>query len=221
VPPLHNGDRLTRDEFERRYAAMTEVKKAELIEGTVFMPSPVSDDHASPHFDLIGWLCLYRAATPGIVGGDNGTLRLDLDNTPQPDAFLRILANHGGQATVSADGYVTGAPELVAEVAVSRVSIDLHAKLHVYRRNGVREYLVWRVEDQAIDWFALRGGQFVLLPLSPAGHYRSEALPGLWLDAPALIRRDLPAVFHFAQQGLASPEHAGFVAQLQQTAGAP
>jgi Uma2 family endonuclease len=188
VPPLENGDRLTRPEFERRYAAMPHVNKAELIEGVVYMPSPVSNEHAQPHFDVIGWLAYYRAATPGISGGDNGTLRLDLDNEPQPDAFLRILSEHGGQTRVDEDGYVSGAPELVAEVARSSVSIDLHTKLQAYRRNGVREYLVWRVEDRTLDWFILREGRFETLAPASDGLYRSEALPGLWLDAAALVR---------------------------------
>src|SRR5690348_14823230 len=119
VPPLENGDRLTRAEFERRYAAMPHVKKAELIEGVVYMPSPVSERHSAPHFDLIGWLSLYRIATPGVAGGDNGTLRLDVDNEPQPDVFLRIQAECGGQCRIGDEGYIEGAPELVAEVAMS------------------------------------------------------------------------------------------------------
>lgn len=216
VPELKNGDRLTRAEFERRYAAMPHVKKAELIEGVVYMPSPVSNDHAGAHFDLIGWLASYRAATPGVVGGDNGTLRLDLDNEPQPDAFLRILESHGGQAVVDEDGYVTGSPELVAEVAVSSVSIDLHAKLHVYRRNGVREYVVWRVEDCEIDWFVLREDRYVPLLRNSAGMYQSVVLPGLWLNPDALVHGDLLAVFQVVRQGLGSPEHTAFVTRLQQ-----
>jgi hypothetical protein len=218
VPPLETGDRLTRPEFERRYAAMPHVKKAELIEGVVYMPSPVSNEHAQPHFDLIAWLAFYRAATPGIAGGDNGTVRLDLDNEPQPDAFLRILAEHGGQSRVDEDGYISDAPELVAEVARSSVSIDLHAKLNAYRRNGVREYLVWRVEDQIIDWFVLREGRYEPLAPSADGLYRSEVLLGLWLDAAALLRGDLLAVFQTVQRGLDSPEHAAFVRRLQETA---
>jgi hypothetical protein len=217
VPPLENGDRLTRPEFERRYAAMPHVKKAELIEGVVYMPSPVSNEHAQPHFDLIAWLAFYRAATPGIAGGDNGTVRLDLDNEPQPDAFLRILAEQGGQSCVDEDGYISDAPELVAEVARSSVSIDLHAKLNAYRRNGVREYLVWRVEDQTIDWFVLREGRYE--PLAAIdGLYRSEVLPGLWLDAAALLRGNLSAVFQAVQRGLDSPEHAAFVRRLEEVA---
>jgi Uma2 family endonuclease len=218
IPPLENGDRLTRAEFERRYAAMPHVKKAELIEGVVYMPSPVSNLHAQPHFDLITWLGFYRAATPGIAGGDNGTLRLDLDNELQPDAFLRILAEHGGQTHIDEDGYVNGAPEFVAEVARSSVSIDGHAKLNVYRRNGVREYLVWRVEDQDIDWLVLREGRYEPLTAAGDGLYRSDVLPGLWLDAAALLRGDLRAVFQAVQQGVDSPEHAAFVRRLQETA---
>jgi Uma2 family endonuclease len=218
IPPLRNGDRLTRAEFERRYAAMPHVKKAELIEGVVYMPSPVSDAHSGSQFDLIGWLGNYKAATPGIAGGDNGTLRLDLDNAPQPDAFLRILASHGGQARIDENGYVTGAPELVAEVAASSVSYDLHAKLNVYRRNGVREYVVWRVEDHAVDWFVLRESRYEPLTPTAAGLYQSEVFPGLWLDPAALLRGDLLTVLQVVQRGIASPEHAALLTRLQQAA---
>src|SRR5947209_4909216 len=104
IPPLENGDQLTRPEFERRYGAMPHLKKAELIKGVVCMPSPVNHEkHASPHFDLIGWLGMYRMATPGVRGGDNGSLRLDLDNEPQPDAYLMVLPMHGGQARIDAE----------------------------------------------------------------------------------------------------------------------
>ena len=215
---LNNGDRLTRAEFERRYEAMPQLKKAELIEGVVHVPSPVSREHGAAHFDLIGWLVFYKMATPGIEGGDNSTLRLDLDNEPQPDAFLRILETHGGQSRVDDEGYVTRAPELVAEVALSSVSIDLNDKLKAYQRNDVREYVVWRVEDEAIDWFVLRRGRYRPLPRTPAGLFQSEVLPGLWLEPAALLRGELLAVFQVVQQGLAAPEHAAFVARLQQAA---
>jgi Uma2 family endonuclease len=217
IPPLENGDRLTRPEFERRYEAMPGLKKAELIEGVVYVPYPVNfDKHGGPHFDLIIWLGQYRLATSGVRGGDNSSLRLDLDNEPQPDVFLIVLPSHGGQAQIDADGYLVGAPELVVEVASSSASYDLHDKLDVYRRNGAREYLVWRVIDQAIDWFVLRDGRFQPLALDEAGLYKSEILPGLWLDPAALLRGDLAAVIQILQQGLASPEHAAFVARLQQ-----
>ena len=215
-PPLENGDRLARPEFERRYEATPGLRKAELIEGVVYMPPPVGfEHHSGPHFDLITWLGLYRLATPGVRGGDNGSLRLDLDNMPQPDAFLIILPTRGGQAHISADDYVTGAPELVAEVASSSVSYDLHAKLHVYRRNGVREYVVWRIRDRAIDWFVLREGSYERLATTPEGQFHSEVFPGLWLDPAALIRGDMAAVARVVQQGGATPEHAAFVARLQ------
>ncbi len=117
TPKLHNGDHLAAVEFERRYEAMPEVKKAQLIDGVVYMPSPVTEHHSAPHFDLIGWLCVYRWGTPGVAGSDNGTVRLNLENEPQPDAFLRILETHGGQSRRDEDGYITGAPELAAEIA--------------------------------------------------------------------------------------------------------
>ena len=214
VPPLENGDHLTRTEFEHRYDAMPLLRKAELIEGVVYMGSPVwHERHGKPHFRLIGWLDRYATATPGVDGGDHSTLRLDLDNMPQPDAFLYILPSCGGQVRISDDDYVEGAPELIAEVASSSVSYDLHDKFRVYRRNGVREYVVWRVRDRAIDWFILHEGAYERLPLQE-GSYRSPAFPGLWLDVAALTRGDRAAVAEVLNQGLATPEHATFAAAL-------
>jgi len=180
------------------------------------MPSPVSDnDHGAPHADFVGWLAHYRAYTDGVRAGDNSTLRLDLDNEPQPDGYLRILPEYGGQAR-TVDGYVEGAPEFVAEIAASSASYDLHDKLNAYRRNGVQEYVVWRVWDKAIDWFVLRGGRYDRLQPTDAGRYQSEVFPGLWLDAPALLRGDLARVLQVLQEGLATAEHAAFVVQLTQ-----
>jgi Uma2 family endonuclease len=222
IPLLRNGDRLTADEFERRYAAMPDLKKAELIDGVVYVPSPVIfADHGGPHFDVIAWLGLYRMATRGIRGGDNATLRLPLANRPQPDACLIILPTHGGQVRIDDDGYIVGGPELAAEVAATSENYDLHDKLDLYRRNDVREYVVWRVFDRAVDWFVLRDGQYERLALGPDGWYRSQVLPGLWLDSAALVRGDMAQVAQVTQQGIASPEHATFVERLLQTAQQP
>ena len=234
IPPLRNGDYLTRPEFERRYDAMPGMKKAELIDGIVYIPSPdypsrkgfdpnkaspVSHrGHSHPHFKFLYWLGLYWAETPGTEGGDNGSIRLDLDNMPQPDVYLLISPDHGGQARIDEDDYVAGAPELVAEVAFSSVSKDLHAKLETYRRHGAKEYLVWRIEDRAIDWFVLRDGRFERLAPGADGWYRSETFPGLWLDPAALIRGDRRAIRQAVQQGTTTPEHAAFVARLRQAA---
>jgi Uma2 family endonuclease len=216
IPPLENGDTLTRAEFERRYEAMPHLKKAELIEGVVYVPSPARHRyHGHQHAHLINWLGHYEAHTPGVEVSGNATVRLDLDNEPQPDVLLFIDPACGGQARIDADGYIEGAPELVAEVAASSASYDLHAKLRVYRRNGVREYIVWRVLDQEIDWFVLRAGQYERLPLDTAGLYRSETFPGLWLDPAALLRGDLATVLAVVQRGLASLEHDAFAARLR------
>jgi len=222
VPPLEPGDRLTRAEFERRYEAMPGLKKAELIEGVVYMPSPVRHQlHSLPHSLLVGWLVQYRGGTPGVFPGDNATTRLDLDNEPQPDALLFIDPARGGQARVSEDDYIEGAPELVAEVASSSASYDLGAKLHVYRRNGVREYVVWRVLDEEVDWFVLRHEQYQRQEPDAQGLLRSEVFPGLWLDPAALVRGDVATVLAAVQQGLATPEHAAFVARLNPPTSSP
>jgi Uma2 family endonuclease len=215
VPVLRQGDRLSREEFERRHERMPDVKKAELIEGAVYMPSPVSmRGHAAPHADLITWLGVYKSHTPGVETADNATVRLDWDNEPQPDALLRILPEYGGQSRDEA-GYVGLAPEWVGEIAATSASYDLHNKKEAYRRNGVREYFVWRVEDGAIDWFILRGGRYDHLQRGGDGLFRSEVFPGLWLDAQALLAGDMLRVLAVLQRGLDSPQHAEFVKELE------
>ena len=214
IPPLEQGDRLSRDEFERRYDAMPNLKKAELIEGVVYMAAAVKfEGHAHEHNHLNGWLAIYASETGGVVAGDNSSLKLDLDNMPQPDCLLMRLPEFGGQADI-VDGYIEGVPEWVGEVSSSTVSLDLHAKLNVYRRNGVQEYFVWRTQDEEIDWFVLREGQFERLPPDADGILRSRQFPGLWLDPEAMTSGRLKQVIEVLQQGLASPEHAAFVELL-------
>lgn len=218
VFPLEAGDHLNREEFERRYSAMPHLKKAELLEGVVYMPSPVRlDSHGEPHSQLGGWLFAYRAFTPGLRSADNATVRLPGDNEPQPDLLLMIPAEHGGQARITDDGYIEGSPEWVAEIAASSASYDLHAKRRVYRDHGVREYVIWRVLDEQIDWLILRDGEYESLMPDTEGVLRSEVFPGLWLDATALIRGELTRVLEVVREGIASPEHAAFLARLTST----
>jgi Uma2 family endonuclease len=215
IPPLQPGDHLTREEFERRYDATPGLKKAELIEGVVYMPPPVSFEwHAEPHVHLAGWAWTYRVSTPGVRGGSDASVRLREGNMPQPDVFLLIDPARGGQAKFSDDGYIEGAPELVCEVAASSAGIDLHEKREVYRRHGVREFIVWRTFDSQIDYFVLRGNQFIAHNADADGVFRSEIFPGLWLNAPALLQNDFVQFLHTLHDGIASPEHAAFVARL-------
>ncbi|BBD55906.1 MULTISPECIES: Uma2 family endonuclease [Planktothrix] len=213
IPILENGDKLTRDEFERRYQAMPDHQKAELIAGIVYMASPLRiTQHGNPHARIITWLGNYWSATPGIELGDNATVRLDGDNEPQPDALLRIEL--GGQSTISDDGYVEGAPELIAEIAASTVSIDLHQKLQVYLHHQVQEYLVWRVYDCQFDWFRLNNGEYIQLDPNIDGVICSQVFPGLWLDKDSLLAGNLAQVLAVLQQGLSTGEHQDFVKRM-------
>lgn len=213
IPPLENGDKLTRHEFERRYHAMPNLKKAELIEGVVYVALPVrAKQHGKPHARIMGWLIAYEAATPGVEALDNTTVLLDTDNEPQPDALLRIET--GGQSRINKDDYVEGAPELIVEIAASSASYDLHEKLKVYRRNQVQEYLIWRVYDYQFDWFRLQQGEYIQLQPNADNIICSQIFPGLWLDKTALLGGDLGKVLTVVQQGLASPEHENFISKL-------
>jgi Uma2 family endonuclease len=169
IPPLRHGDRLSREEFERRCHAMPAATKAELIEGRVQMPSPVRiKSHGDPHHDIGAWLGVYKAFTPGVSGSDNASVRLDAANEPQPDIHLRIDESHGGQARISPDDYLEGAPELAAEVASSSLPYDLtdkkrilppewRAGIHRVARFRATNYLV-RIEGGSISINRARPG---------------------------------------------------------------
>jgi Uma2 family endonuclease len=212
IPPLESGDRLTRAEFEHRYEATPEKFKAELIEGVVYVASPVRVFHGTPHAALITWLGVYWTATPGVSVADNSTTRLDLDNEPQPDALLRIEV--GGSSTISEDGYIEGAPELVAEIATSSAAIDLGAKQNAYRRNGVQEYLVWQTFENRFSWFRLQAEEFVFIEPDADGMIRSSVFPGLWLNVPALLEGRMTEVLNELQAGIADLAHQAFVQDL-------
>ncbi|MBI5300833.1 MAG: Uma2 family endonuclease [Chloroflexi bacterium] len=211
LPLLENGDRLTRAEFERRYNAMSHIKKAELVEGVVYMPSPVSSIHAKAHAFVIGWLIAYSAATPGIVVMDNATVRLDTDNEVQPDALLRL--ERSGRSRVGVDGYIEGVQELIVEIATTSAALDLHAKKNIYRRNGVPEYIVWQTHEVRVDWFELRDEEYVALTPDDSGVIPSRVLPGLWLAVNALLQGDMAAVLSELHTGITSAEHDAFLLQ--------
>ncbi len=216
-PPLKHGARLTRDEFERRYEAMPHLKKAELIQGVVYMSPPVRTDiHAEPHADIMVWLGVYRASTLGVRFADNATVRLEGDNEPQPDALLRINEAFGGNSLISDDGYVEGAPELIVEIAGTSARFDLHEKLEVYQCHGVKEYLVWRTQDKQLDWFQLVEDEYARLTPDTEGVIHSKVFPGLRLAVNALLDGDLAQVLSELQKGLQTAEHAAFVKRLSE-----
>ncbi len=213
APLLEPGDRLSRDEFERRYERMPHLKKAELIEGIVYMPSPLrAKKHGIPHGRLATWLGTYAAETPGVECADNSTVRLDLDNEPQPDLVLIKLPAKGGQAHISEDDYIEGAPELAVEIVGSSRAYDLHQKKGAYRRNGVCEYLAWITAENRLVWWELREGDYHEMPADPHGLLKSRIFPGLWLDTPALLQGDMKTVLATLRRGLDSPDHTAFIA---------
>jgi Uma2 family endonuclease len=214
-PALQNGDRLRSQEFLRRYEAMPELKKAELIEGVVYMGSPVSAQHGEPDALIHTWLGLYAANTPGVRLFANTTVILDADNTPQPDACLCLKPGRGGRMRISEKKYLMGPPELIVEIAASSASIDLHDKMEAYARNGVGEYLVWRTLENRFDWFVLENENYVALRPGPRGLLRSGTFPGLALDVSALLAMKASRVLNVLRRSIASAAHKSFVASLR------
>jgi Uma2 family endonuclease len=212
-PPLIDGQRLNQAEFLRRYEATPPGFKAELIGGVVHVPSPLSRPHGRGSFGLTTWLGVYQARTPGVEGLENTTTVMDELGVPQPDVQLRILPECGGQ-TRNEGQYVAGAPELVVEVAKSSRTIDLGTKRADYQRVGVKEYVVVTLDPDEVHWHVRRGKTLVRVRPGRDGLYRSKVFPGLWLDPAALLRKDLTGVLAALDRGLATPEHAEFVARL-------
>jgi Uma2 family endonuclease len=192
-PVLESGDRLTREDFHHRYSDRPDIHKAELVEGVVYVASPVrAKSHGRPHALVMVWLGTYQANVPGVQLHDNTTVLLDAENEVQPDACL--WREEPGGPRLSEDDYIEGAPQLVVEVAASSASYDLHDKLRAYRRNGVREYVVWRVLDRAIDWFRLRAGEYARVEPDARGVIESEVFVGLRLNVAKMLAGDAAGV---------------------------
>ena len=205
LPPLENGDRLSRAEFARRYTAHPEIKKAELVEGVVYMASPVrAQQHGIPHSSINGLFMLYCAATPGLRMADNSTLRLDHDNELQPDVAVWLDESLGGRTRITADDYLAGTPELIVEIAASSVAYDLGTNLNAYRRNGVAEYVVLIPYEQSVRWLAWVDGEYHELLPDEQGIIRSRIFPGLWFSPAHFWANDLPGLVACLQQGLAA-----------------
>ncbi len=213
LPPLEPGDHLDQKTFHARYEAMAPGVRAELIEGTVYMPSPLKSLHGRHHARLMFWLGAYQEATPGVDLYDNATVILGSDSEPQPDAALTLVDREESQTRVGDDGYLEGPPELVIEVASSTESYDLHSKKSAYERAGVKEYLVLALRQRKVLWFVSRHGRFEEQPVAADGLLRSEVFPGLWLDPEAALSADSRRLLDALRQGLTTPEHRAFAAQ--------
>lgn len=212
VPPLRPGQRLTVQEFLRRWEAMPELKFAELIDGVVYMLSPVGTDHGRTEFSVVTWLGTYVANTPGCDGGRQATW-LMLESAPQPDSYLWILPEYAGQSTTKGK-YHAGAPEPAAEICLTSAAYDLGVKKALYQTAGAREYVAVLVEEEEIRWHRLVEGAYELCRPNAQGIFRSKVFPGLWLDGPALLKYDMARVLQTLARGLRSARHAAFVKKL-------
>lgn len=215
LPRLESGDHLDQPTFHARYEAMPSSFRAELVEGVVFVPSPLLIDHGDAHNFIMGWLFVYRARTPGVRSLDNATTILSDENEPQPDGSLILDSKCGGQ-TRDQEGYLAGPPELIVEVASTSASYDLHSKFRVYESSGVKEYVVVVLHEKRVHWFVLDNGKFIEHPADERNIARSTIFPGLWLDVPALFAGDAAKLLATLDLGLATPEHAQQAATWKQ-----
>jgi len=212
APGLVTGEKMTVEEFLRRWEALPDLKNAELIDGVVYVSSPVSLEHGSLEMRIALWLGYYAQATPGCKGGNDCTW-LMLGSAPQPDAFLRILPSHGGQSRNERQ-FGAGAPELVVEISISTTEVDFGPKLALYRRAGVREYITVEMFGQRVVWRVLQEGAYIEQEMGPDGILRSQAFPGLWLDVAAFWDDHGAKMLAALNAGLASEDHQKFVKRL-------
>lgn len=210
--PLVSGQRLTLNEFMSRWDAQPDLKNAELIEGIVHVPSPVSVDHANPDRSAIVWLGTYSYFTPGSHCLNNNTWIMDGSST-QPDVCLRILPEYGGRSIVS-NNYLVGAPELIVEISGASAALDLGPKLKLYERMGVQEYITFELAKRQITWRILEKGTYTIQKHGTDGIFRSAVFPGLWLDNTAFCADDGQKVLSTLQVGLNSVDHQQFITEL-------
>ncbi|MGH2609241.1 MAG: Uma2 family endonuclease [Tepidiformaceae bacterium] len=194
---LENGAVMSREQFHALYSECEGLERVELIEGVVYMPSPVRvQQHQRPAKLVYQWLMAYEERHAGEVEAMSGaSVLLDDRNEPIPDVMLYRLSPERFE-----DGYVKGTPELVVEIAASTTSRDLHQKKRAYERNGVREYLVWRTVEGEIDWFQLRDGVYGRREPDGEGIIESEEFPGLRLDVRAMLAGDRKSVLAAVRQ---------------------
>lgn len=203
IPPLRDGDHLTRDEFMRRWEAMPDLHRAELIDGVVHLPSPVSLTHSDLSHVVSNWTGAYQIANPAVRANSNGTWHLPGHNVPQPDLALWIAEEHGGRVRVVND-YPVGAPELIIEISKTTSARDRGSKLAMYRESGVSEYVTIHPKQRKIVWRQLVNGRYHELPADEDGWFRSRIFPGLWLDPEAPWKRDLAGLANAVRKGVAA-----------------
>jgi Uma2 family endonuclease len=207
--PFEAGDRMCREEFLARWEDAPDLKLAELIDGVVYLPSPVSVEHGNKEVLLVLWAATYASRVAKVQPLSNTTWMMEKESVPQPDVALRIRPEFGGQSR-NVDKFAGGAPEFAAEVTPSTRSYDLGPKLQLYERAGVREYLSALLEEQRLEWRVLREGRYELLQPDAVRIFRSTVFPGLWLDEAAFWANDTPAVLQVLEQGMSSSEFAAF-----------
>jgi Uma2 family endonuclease len=212
LPGLITGERMDLEEFLRRWEELPDLKKAELIDGVVYVPSPVSREHGSLDVRIHWWFTHYADATPGCEGGSNSTW-LMLGSAPQPDAYLRISPSRGGQSG-DEELYCTGGPELAVEICVTSTEVDFGPKLKLYQRAGVREYISLELFGKRIIWRMLENRVYIAQQIPPDGILRSQVFPGLWLDVAAFWNNNGAKMLAALNAGLSSEDHQRFVERL-------
>jgi Uma2 family endonuclease len=211
--PLREGDRLTRDEFLRRWEQMPDLTRAELIDGVVHLPSPLTTVHGLFHFRVSAWLGFYVAATPGCTAGIAETWLMESKSAPQPDLALRIDPKLGGQSSLEGE-YAAGSPELIVEISHTTRPRDVGPKLRLYERSGVQEYLTVVPRRKELIWRQLFDGKYRNIAPDEEGVLQSRVFPGLWLNPAALWEDDLPGISATVQRGVSTSSHQEFVRRL-------
>ena len=201
---LAPGDRMELEEFLERWDQSPELKFAELIDGVVYMPPPVSLPHGSFNSVAQAVFGRYRLLS-GVCKSLANATWLMLGSAPQPDLSLALKKEYGGTMEMAARELASGRPELAVEICWSRRSYDLGPKLALYERAGVPEYLAILVEERRFEWRVLVQSRYQFLNAQD-GVFRSRILPGLWIDEPAFWSEDGPRLLSVLDEGMRSPE---------------
>ena len=205
---LAPGDRMELEEFLARWDQCPDLKFAELIDGVVYMPSPLSVPHS--RYDGMAQLVVgYYAARSGLCENLPNATWLMGRSAPQPDLALSLKPEYGAKWKLTDRNLASGRPELVVEVCRSSRSYDLGPKLALYERAGVPEYLAILVEERRFEWRILIDDRYQFLTAENS-IFRSHIFPGLWIDEQAFWREDGDRLLSVLDEGLRSPEFVDF-----------
>lgn len=155
------------------------------------------------------WLCQYRRSTPCVES--LGRVSIFLDPTTEIETTAAMWLTPGADDRPRWQR-CEGVPELLVEVTATVHNKVFRRRLRVYEQSEIHELLVVTGDPRDTALYARENGRFARVSPADDGSYRSRVFPGLWLDPSALFSDEWNEMAACLDRGMATEEHAAFVA---------